>query len=49
MEGKIEETMGATLQVTLTDRRTGSKIFDGKGTSAGLEVAGAVADIITSD
>ena len=47
MAGKIEETMGANLYVVITERRTGSKLFEGTGTSAGLEVAGAVANITT--
>ena len=48
MDGRIEETMGAALHVILTDRKSGNIVFEGKGTSAGLEVAGNIKDIVTS-
>lgn len=40
MTGKIQESLQAVLQVELLER--GKRIFEGKGHSAGLEVAGAV-------
>ena len=40
MTGKISESLQAILQVELLEK--GKRIFEGKGTSAGLEVAGEV-------
>ena len=48
MNGKIEETMTSQIEVQLTDRNTSNIVFEGTGNHAGLEVAGAVEDIITS-
>lgn len=40
MEGKIAESMTATLNIKLTHRRSGQTIFEGSGQHAGLEIAG---------
>ncbi len=42
MEGRIAESMTAELDVTLTDKRAGRIIFQDKGVSGGLEVAGRI-------
>ncbi len=47
MEGRIQETMQAKLQVHLVERTTNLVVFDGLGKFAGLEVAGAIERIET--
>jgi tocopherol cyclase len=46
MEGRIEESMNARIEVNLTDRKTGKIIFNDVGRNAGLEVAGKIEEII---
>lgn len=46
MDGRIEESMTATVEVKLTDRKTGELIFNDTGRNAGLEVAGKIEEII---
>ena len=45
MEGRIEESMTSTLEVSLENRKTGGLIWSGTGRHAGLEVAGNIAEI----
>lgn len=45
MEGRIEESMRAALNVQLTDIKTKEVIFEDTGKNAGLEVAGAIEEI----
>ena len=40
MDARIEESMNATIQVKLLDKRNGKIILEDSGTSAGIEVAG---------
>lgn len=42
MDGRIEESMTSTLEITLTDRKSGREIFRDKGRNTGIEVAGKV-------
>jgi len=46
MEGRIQETMEATLEVRLISRSDGKTVFEGTGRNAGLEVAGEIGLII---
>ncbi len=46
MDGRIEESMNARIEVNLTDRKTGKSIFCDVGRNAGLEVAGKIEEII---
>jgi len=46
MDGRIEESMNALVEVKLTDRQTGKIIFNDVGRNAGLEVAGKIEEII---
>ena len=46
MDGRIEESMQAVLQVQLTDKKAGKIIFEDAGRNAGLEVAGKIEEII---
>lgn len=46
MDGRIEESMNARVDVNLTDRKTGRSIFNDVGRNAGLEVAGKIEEII---
>ena len=46
MEGRIEESMNARVEVNLTDRITGKTIFNDIGRNGGLEVAGKIEEII---
>jgi hypothetical protein len=46
MDGRIEESMTATVEVKLTDRKSGELIFNDTGRNAGLEVAGKIEEII---
>jgi hypothetical protein len=46
MDGRIEESMNARVEVNLTDRKTGKTIFTDTGRNGGLEVAGKIEEII---
>jgi tocopherol cyclase len=48
MDGRIEESMNARIEVKLTDRKSGNLIFTDVGRNAGLEVAGKIEEIIIS-
>lgn len=45
MEGRIEESMSATIEIKLTDKKSQHLIFQDTGRNAGLEVAGNIAAI----
>lgn len=45
MNGRIEESMTAAIDVILTDKRTGSILLRDTGKNAGLEVAGSINEI----
>lgn len=47
MDGKIEESMTATIDVVVTDKKKGEILFEDTGRNAGLEVAGAIKEIQT--
>ena len=46
MDGRIEESMNACIEVALSDQKTGSIVFCDTGRNAGLEVAGKIDEII---
>jgi len=46
MDGRIEESMNARIEVNLIDRKSGKTIFNDVGRNAGLEVAGKIEEII---
>jgi len=46
MDGRIEESMNALLEVKLTDRKSGKTILNDKGRNTGLEVAGKIEEIM---
>jgi tocopherol cyclase len=46
MDGRIEESMNARVEVNLIDRKSGQSIFNDVGRNAGLEVAGKIEEII---
>ena len=46
MDGRVEESMTAVLEVKLIEKKTGRVIFEDKGRNAGLEVAGKIDEII---
>lgn len=46
MDGRIEESMNALVEVNLIDRKTGKTILNDTGRNAGLEVAGKIEEII---
>ncbi len=46
MDGRIEESMNAMVELILTDHKTGKIIFNDVGRNAGLEVAGKIEEII---
>jgi tocopherol cyclase len=46
MDGRIEESMNARVEVNLIDKRSGTSIFNDIGRNAGLEVAGKIEEII---
>ena len=46
MDGRIEESMNALVEVNLTERKTGITILNDVGRNAGLEVAGKIEEII---
>ena len=42
MDGRIEESMTSTIDLSLTDARTGMEIFRDRGRNAAVEVAGDI-------
>jgi len=46
MDGRIEESMNAMVEVNLIDRKTGKSILNDVGRNAGLEVAGQIEEIM---
>jgi tocopherol cyclase len=46
MDGKIEESMTSIIHVKLIDKKLNQMIFVDSGRNAGLEVAGAIAELI---
>jgi len=46
MDGRIEESMNALLEVKLTDRKSGKTILNDNGRNTGLEVAGKIEEIM---
>ena len=46
MDGRVKESMDATVRVQLSDRKTKAVIFNDTGKFAGLEIAGNLAEII---
>jgi len=46
MDGRIEESMTAILEVKLTDKKNGKVLLQDSGRNAGLEVAGKIEDIL---
>lgn len=46
MDGRIEESMNAVIEVSLTDRKSGKTVFCDVGRNAGLEVAGKIEEIL---
>lgn len=48
MDGRIEESMNARIEVNLIDRKSGKSIFNDIGRNAGLEVAGKIEEIMTA-
>jgi hypothetical protein len=46
MDGRIEESMNARVEVKLTDLKSGQLIFKDTARNAGLEVAGKIEEII---
>jgi len=46
MDGRIEESMNARIEVTLIDKESGQSIFNDVGRNGGLEVAGKIEEII---
>ena len=45
MDGRIEESMNARVEVNLIDRKSGKSIFTDVGRNAALEVAGKIEEI----
>jgi len=48
MDGRIEESMNARIEVNLIERKSGLSIFNAVGRNAGLEVAGKIEEILIS-
>jgi hypothetical protein len=46
MDGRIEESMNAKVEVNLVDLKSGKSVFNDVGRNAGLEVAGKIEEII---
>ena len=46
MDGRIEESMNARVEVNLIDRKSGKIIFTDVVRNAGLEVAGKIEEIL---
>jgi len=40
MTGRIEESMTSQISLTLTDRRTGTVLFNGEGRNTCIEISG---------
>jgi hypothetical protein len=47
MEGKVNESLDATIEIELYER--GKRIFSGSGRNAGLEVSGIVKELLSED
>lgn len=47
MDGRIEETMNATIHIKLSEKRSGKILYMDKGKHGGLEVAGNVEELFT--
>jgi hypothetical protein len=47
MDGRIEESMTATIEVKLTDMKNKTTVFHDTGRNAGLEVAGKISELFT--
>jgi tocopherol cyclase len=47
MDGRISESMTASIEVKLMDKKTGEVLFSDTGKNAGLEVAGEIEEIIS--
>lgn len=47
MDGRIEGSMTATIDLQLTDKRSNTLLLEDTGRNAGLEVAGNIAEIMT--
>lgn len=45
MDGRIEESMTSSMEVLLTDKKTGQVVLNDTGRNAGLEVAGRIEEI----
>lgn len=48
MDGRIEESMTASIAVKLTDKKANKILLEDTGRNAGLEVAGKLSDILVS-
>jgi hypothetical protein len=48
MDGRIEESMSSSIEVAVTDKKTGRLIFQDCGRNASIEVAGNISEIIKS-
>lgn len=46
MDGRVKESMDASIHVVLSNWKTGEIIFNNKGIHAGLEVAGNISEIL---
>ena len=46
MDGRIEESMTSSLEVLLTDKKTGQVVLNDTGRNGGLEVAGKIEEIV---
>jgi tocopherol cyclase len=46
MDGRIEESMTSSLEVVLTDKKTGQIVLEDTGRNGGLEVAGKISEIV---
>ena len=46
MDGRIEESMTATIDVQLTDKKSNTLLLEDTGRNAGLEVAGKISEIM---
>ena len=49
MDGRIEESMTATVAVQLTDKKNQQILLEDTGKNAGLEVAGNVSEVLIGD
>jgi len=46
MDGRIEESMNARIEVSVIDRKSGATVFHDVGRNGGLEVAGKIEEIL---